>query len=278
VPDHYWYGHGVRPLLVLWDVDYTLVTTDGVGKYLYEVVLAELYGLDLPSPLTSMAGRTDSSIGLEVLTAAGVPEPQDELSRFQDLLSARAPELDDMVREHGRVLPGAEAAIAALAGLAGRDGRQPVVQSLLTGNIPALARVKLGALGLTEHLDLSIGAYGDVSQFRADLVPVARQYAARRYSADFSGTATVLIGDTPNDIEAATTAGARSVGVATGSFTMQQLIDAGADVVLADLTDADLLVAAVLEADTVGLGTPVSRDTPPGLGMAAGRGTPSEPG
>ena len=92
--------------------------------------------------------------------------------------------------------------------------------------------------------------------FRADLVPVARQNAALRYGADFSGTATVLIGDTPHDIEAAATAGARSVGVATGSFTMQQLIDAGAEVVLPDLTDSGLVVSAVLKADPVGHGTP----------------------
>lgn len=250
----------MRPLLVLWDVDYTLVATNGVGKYLYEIVLAELYGLDLPSQLTSMAGRTDSSIGLEVLSAAGVPDPEGELSRFQDLLTARAPELDGMVRKHGRVLPGAAEAIAALAGLASDDGGQPVIQSLLTGNIPALARVKLGALGLTEHLDLSIGAYGDVSYVRADLVPVARQNAAWRYGADFSGTATVLIGDTPNDIEAAATAGAGSVGVATGSFTMQQLIDAGAEVVLHDLTDTDAVVSAVLKADSLGHGAPTGQD------------------
>src|SRR5262249_38052880 len=221
-----------------------------------------------------MARRADRSIALEVLTAAGVPEPEGELSRFQDLLAARAPELHGMVREFGRVLPGAEAAITAVACLASRNGAQPVIQSLLTGNIPALARVKLGALGLTEHLDLGIGAYGDVSQVRADLVPVARQHAARRYGADFSGTATVLVGDTPNDIEAAAIAGARSVGVATGSFTMQQLIDAGADVVLADLTDTDRLVGALVEADSVGLGTPARLGTQTGLGMAAEQGMP----
>jgi hypothetical protein len=86
----------------------------------------------------------------------------------------------------------------------------------------------------------------------------------------------VLIGDTPNDIEAAATAGARSVAVATGSFTMQQLIEAGADVVLADLTDADLLVGALNEADSVGLGTPASCDPSAGLRMGAGQGALGE--
>jgi hypothetical protein len=54
----------VRPVLVLWDVDYTLVYAGGSGRALYELVLAELYGADLPVPLTSMAGRTDASIAL----------------------------------------------------------------------------------------------------------------------------------------------------------------------------------------------------------------------
>lgn len=233
----------MQPLLVLWDVDYTLVATRRVGTRLYEIALAELYGVPLPRNLTSMAGRTDSSIALEVLAAAGVGDPAAELTRFHQVLTARAPEMDGLVRELGTVLPGVEAALTAVASRA--DGRL-VVQSLLTGNIPALAAVKLGALGLTDYVDLSIGAYGDVSHLRADLVPVARGNAARRYGADFSGHATVLIGDTPSDIEAAAASGARSVGVATGSFTMQQLIDAGAGVVLPDLADTEAVVGAVL--------------------------------
>ncbi len=234
-------------MLVLWDVDYTLVATDRVGWHLYEVVLAELYGLEMPARLGSMAGRTDTAIALEVLTAVGLPDPRGELLSFQQRLAARAPELDSMVRERGRILPGAAEALAAVSSLARQDDGALVVQSLLTGNIPELAQVKLGALGLTVHLDMSVGAYGDVSDVRADLVPVARLNAALRYDADFSGTATVLIGDTPNDIEAAALSGARAVGVASGSFTMQQLREAGAEVVLPDLTDTGAVVSAVAD-------------------------------
>jgi phosphoglycolate phosphatase len=234
----------VQPLLVLWDVDYTLADTDGVGRRLYQIALDELYGVEMPRLLQSMAGRTDSSIALEVLTAAGVDEPASDIVRFQQVLAARAPELAGLVRERGKALPGAAEVLAALAA-PGYTGR--VVQSLLTGNIPALAEVKLFGLGLTEHLDLSIGAYGDVSEVRADLVPVARQNAAARYEADFSGRATVLVGDTPKDVEAAAANGARSVAVATGSFTAQQLAEAGADVVLADLTDTAQVLTAILD-------------------------------
>lgn len=233
----------MQPVLVLWDVDHTLVRAGRAGVALYEIALAELYGLDLPGQLTSMAGRTDASIALEVLTAAGLDAAR-ELLRFQALMGARAPDLADMVRDEATVLPGVRDALAAIARHSA-DG--PVVQSLLTGNIPALAKVKLHPLGLTEHLDLDAGAYGDVSPVRADLVPVARRNAAARYGADFSGRATVLIGDTPHDIEAAAVSSARAVGVATGRFSAAQLAEAGADIVLSDLTCTEHVIAALLD-------------------------------
>jgi phosphoglycolate phosphatase-like HAD superfamily hydrolase len=230
-------------VLVLWDVDHTLVHAGPSGPALYERVLAELYGLDMPGQLTSMAGRTDTSIALEVLTAAGLDAAR-ELRRFHAVMGARAPDLAKMVLDHGTVLPGVRAALTAVATYAA-DG--PVVQSVLTGNLPALARVKLQPLGLTEYLDLEAGAYGDVSAVRADLVPVAQQKAAARYGADFAGRATVLVGDTPHDIAAAAAASARAVGVATGRFSEAELAAAGADVVLPDLTDTERVVAALLD-------------------------------
>ncbi len=233
---------------MLWDVDYTLVAAPG-GAELYRLALAELYGLPLPTGLQSMAGRTDSAIALEVLSLAGVPDAEAEVPRFQAVLARLAPRAHEIVRDRGRVLPGAAAAIAALANHAGRPaltGDDRVIQSLLTGNIPAMARVKLSALGLTAHLDLDIGGYGDVSRIRADLVPVARRNAAARYGGDFAGRATVLVGDTPSDIEAAVAHGARSVGVASGQFTELQLAEAGADEVLPDLADTDKAVNAII--------------------------------
>ncbi len=121
-----------------------------------------------------------------------------------------------------------------------------MVQSLLTGNIRPLAEVKLGPLGLTRHLDLDVGAYGDAHEVRSELVGPARRRAALAYRAEFGGQATVLVGDTPLDIEAAVVTGARAVGVATGGFSMAELARAGADAVLPDLTDTSRVLAAVL--------------------------------
>ena len=135
-------------------------------------------------------------------------------------------------------MPGAAAAIAALAEAGAR-------QSVLTGNIRPLAALKLGLAGLSEHLDLDVGAYGDVHEVRAELVPVARRAARAAYETDFGGRSTVLVGDTPLDVAAALDTGARAVGVATGSFPAADLAAAGAHIVLPDLTDTSLVLAAV---------------------------------
>jgi phosphoglycolate phosphatase len=232
----------VRRLLVLWDVDYTLIDSDGVGRELYRAVFGEMFGRDFPQP-GSMAGRTDRAIALEVLTLAGVDNPRQHVDEFHRLMAIRAAGMADLVVERARVLPGAAEAIAALARLGDGDG---VVQSLLTGNIRPLAEVKIGPLGLTEHLDLDAGAYGSTHEVRAELVHLARRNASRAYRADFGGEATVVVGDTPLDVEAALTTGARAVGVATGAFTVGELAAAGAHAALPDLADTGLVVAAIL--------------------------------
>ena len=122
-------------------------------------------------------------------------------------------------------------------------------QSVLTGNVRSVAEVKLAALGLREWLDLCIGAYGDDHEDRTELVHVARRRAAAvhgRSASAFDGTTTVVIGDTPLDISAALAAGARAVGVATGSYSADDLAACGADSVLPDLTDTAAVLRALL--------------------------------
>jgi phosphoglycolate phosphatase len=254
----------VRRLLVLWDVDQTLVDSDGVGRDLYQATFGEMFGRQMPQP-GSMAGRTDRAIALEVLTLAGVDQPLQHVDAFHRAMAARAPGLASLVAERARVLPGAAQAIAALAELgglavpgglgdgralptaqAGQAARIAVAQSLLTGNIRPLAEVKLRPLGLTTHLDLDAGAYGDAHEVRAELVHLARANAARQYGGDFDGEATVLVGDTPLDVGAALATGARAVGVATGGFSGPQLAASGAHAVLPDLSATDQVLAAIL--------------------------------
>ena len=227
----------MRDLLVLWDVDYTLLRSGGLGDRLYQTTFKHMFGRDLTA-IAPKAGRTDRAILLDTLALAGMAEPRAHVDDFLAELARQVAAVDGSAEAEVRALPGAAAAIAILAAAGAR-------QSVLTGNIRPLATVKLEAAGLGEGLDLDVGAYGDVHEVRAELVPVARQAARAAYGADFGGQSTVLIGDTPLDVAAALATGARAVGVATGSFSAADLAAAGAHAVLPSLTDTSLVLAAV---------------------------------
>jgi phosphoglycolate phosphatase len=252
----------VAELLVLWDVDFTLLSSAGLGTRLYEATFREMFGREL-TVVAPKAGRTDRAILLETLALAGIAEPRSHVDAFLAALARQSAAWDgraapgsatpgstapgsatpgrtahSSAADEVRALPGAAAAIEALAAAGVR-------QSVLTGNIRPLAELKLGLAGLGKHLDLDVGAYGDVHEVRAELVPVARQAAATAYGLDFDGPSIVLVGDTPLDVAAALATGARAVGVATGTFSASDLAAAGAHVVLPDLTDTALLLAAV---------------------------------
>jgi phosphoglycolate phosphatase len=265
---------GARELLVLWDVDHTLVNAGGLSTHLYRLVFRELFGREL-TEIAPMAGRTDRAIILETLMMAGIKDPSRHVGAFIAGLTRQAPAFGEQVRLRGHALPGAAAALAALGSpaahgslttagphaapgpqsalesqktLKSRDGRLSpgtVRQSVLTGNIRPMAEVKLGALGLHEHLDLDIGAYGDVHEVRAELVHVARERATAAAGTDFGGESTVLVGDTPLDVAAALATGARAVGIATGSYPETDLAAAGAHAVLPDLADTPRVLAAI---------------------------------
>ncbi|MCP2261907.1 HAD-hyrolase-like [Streptoalloteichus tenebrarius] len=145
----------------------------------------------------------------------------------------------DWLGRQGRALPGAVAALAAL------DAEPRAWQSVLTGNLPEVARIKAQVFGLIPYLDLSTGAYGNGHTDRADLVKIAQHRASERSGDTFDGTNTVLIGDTPHDVAAGTSAGTRVVAVATGKSTASELEAAGATVVLPDLRDTEAVLRAV---------------------------------
>jgi phosphoglycolate phosphatase len=218
-------------LLVLWDIDGTLVNSAGHGRHAFDDAYRAVTGREPPDRV-EMAGRTDRQIALSLLDGLheSLPHLLDELV---EALKRRAPN----IRGEGHALPGAEAALEAIA------GREATVQSLLTGNLAANAALKLGAFGLERWLDLEAGGYGsDPHEQRSDLVAVARERAAAKYS---PAVDTVLIGDTPLDVRAAHEAGARAVAVASGPYGVDELRAAGADSVLEDLTDTASVLAAV---------------------------------
>ncbi len=218
-------------LLVLWDIDGTLVDGAGHGRDAFDDAFRAVMGQ--PAMRVEMAGRTDPQIALELLGG-----DERHLATMLDELAAALDQRRELIRDQGRPYPGVPEALAAL------HGRDDVVQSLLTGNIQLNAALKVEAFGLERWLDFDVGAYGsDPHVERADLVAVARRRAADKYG---EPTGAVLIGDTPLDVAAARSAGARAVAVATGFSSIEALHECGADAVLANLSDTDAAVAAIL--------------------------------
>jgi phosphoglycolate phosphatase len=226
-----------QPILVLWDIDHTLVTIGPVSREIYANAFEEVLGQPLRE-LANMTGRTERAILAETLTLHGVSNPE---SKFDDLYAAlvrAADKLRERMRTAGRRLPGAVEAIAALT-------KQTVVQSVVTGNLKAIAITKLEAFELAERLDFEVGGYGSDGDTRPPLIRRAWQRAQEKYGHTFEADRVVVIGDTPLDVSAAHEVGIRAVGVASGDSTVDELAAARANAVLPDLTDTTAVVGAV---------------------------------
>lgn len=217
-------------LLVLWDIDGTLVASGGHGRYAFEEAFQEVVGR-VPE-WVDYAGRTDHQIALEML--GGTDE---QLPAVLEQLVVKMDARKDLLAAEGHVYPGVPETLKALHEA---DG---VINSLLTGNLEANAAVKVGAFGLDRWLDFEAGAYGsDPHERRSDLVAIARERAAARYG---EPTGAVLVGDTPLDVLAAREAGARAVAVATGFADLDALRESEPDALLQDLSDTGAAIRAI---------------------------------
>src|SRR5699024_5341951 len=126
----------------------------------------------------------------------------------------------------GNALPGAAHILSTVA------EQSDMMQSLVTGNLYDIARLKLSAFNLHHHLDFDIGVYGSLSVYRHDLIATAVRYAEAKHNKNFAYSNVVILGDTPDDIAGAHYHGAVGIGVATGKHTVAELDNCGADAVL----------------------------------------------
>ena len=224
--------------LVLWNVDHTLVDVTIVLRDAYAAAFREVTGRPLVR-LAPARGRPDSEVIFETLALNGVVAEDDHLPAFTEALARAFADRRDRIAAQGRAMPGAREALAAVARLEG------TVQSVLTGTIRSNAVLMLQAFGLDEYLDVEIGGYGEEVYPRATLIQVARRRAEERYGMPFPASATVLVGDSTRDVQAARFGGAAMIAVASGGSTAAELAEAGADVVLDDLCDTGRLVTAI---------------------------------
>lgn len=216
-----------RDVLVLLDIDGTLLTTDGAGREAFAVAIRAVFGWEDDLEWVSFAGATDLGLLHRICRRHGWRPTRLEVAMFFERmereLAAR------LTRRRVRVLPGARRFLAGLR------RRSDVAVALLTGNSRGGARIKLERAAL--DLDVRRGAFGDELANRARLARMAlrREGGLRRWRAVW------VVGDTPADVAAAKAIGARSLAVATGHHPIAELCGTGATLAVDRLSDvADL--------------------------------------
>jgi phosphoglycolate phosphatase-like HAD superfamily hydrolase len=213
------------PLVWLFDIDGTLLLTQGAGREALSLALREQFGVDDDLKSIAFRGRTDVLILADICGRHGLTFRDGELAGFWDRVTFHMRVLMDPPR--GGLLPGVAALLDALSA-------EPTwVRALLTGNMSEMARIKLSSFGVYERF--AWGAFGEEAADRDALARLAVRRAAERHGV--TPERCIVVGDTEHDIACARAAGARVVAVATGGQTRDELQAHAPDLVLADLTD-----------------------------------------
>lgn len=218
-------------LICLFDIDGTLLASGGAGKAALESAFAEEFQMELRAKVP-YSGRTDRAIVRDLLRLHGVEETPAALQR---LLHGYLQRLPGCLNAHrGRVLPGI---LDLLKHLRTRD---QCAVGLLTGNVRAGAKAKLGHFGLNEHF--RFGGFGDDHFDRDDVAREALTAVRREVHADVQPDQIWVIGDTPLDVQCARAIGAKVAAVATGVHTLAELSASAPDIALCDLADPNPLL------------------------------------
>ncbi|WP_078875307.1 HAD family hydrolase [Streptomyces sp. NRRL F-5053] len=230
-------------ILVLWDIDRTLLYAGDTDRKVYREVFREIVGRDATHLPERGTGVTMPLAVRDLVLANGIPDAEaDQLAqKIVDRLPAQLNRHRGELRRNGRLMPGARAALAAV-----RE-TMDAVPAILTGNLQESAEIKLRAFSLLRYVDTSVGGFASDDAHRPALVAVSQRRSASAYGFHFNRENTVIIGDSLQDIRTGREGGSKVIGVASGTTSAQQLTEAGADRVLPDLTDVEQLKAAIHE-------------------------------
>ena len=225
---------------MLFDIDGTLLSAAGAGRRAIHSALTEIFGTTGPADYW-FDGKTDRQIVRGLMRAQGHADALID-ARMAALLARYVECLHEELRDPAyvaHVYPGVHELLDALS------KRGDVVLGLLTGNLAAGANAKLCAAGI-EPSRFRIGAFGSDQECRPDLPAVAQRRARELLGVDVTGQALVVVGDTPADIECGRGVGARTIGVATGRYSVTDLMQHGANAVFNDFRDTEVVVTGLL--------------------------------
>jgi phosphoglycolate phosphatase len=212
---------------VLFDIDGTLISTGGASDRAWKRAFKELHDADVDVPAVTGKGVPDPEVGRQVFRAVLKREPADE--EMASLMAKRLDYLPDEVEKSpGYVV---KEGVPELLERLTADG---ILLGLTTGNVEGAARIKLSRGDLNRFF--SFGGYGSDSPDRTELTRKALERGGEVAGHSLDLARCFSCGDTPRDIEAGHGAGLRVVGVATGEYTVEELLEAGADAAVENLT------------------------------------------
>lgn len=219
--------------LILFDIDGTLVNTGGAGSRALNIVFREYFSIENAFKGITMAGKTDIQIIKEGLAANNLRIENGLIEELSNLyIKTLSIEINNSRK---RTMPGVKEALQLLS-----KENNSFNLGLLTGNMEQGARIKLGAFDLNKYF--SFGAFGSDDEDRNKLLPYAIRRFHKIYNKEVNFSDCVVIGDTPRDIDCAKPYGAYCIAVATGPYTAEHLQDAGAHVVMKNLSNTSELM------------------------------------
>jgi phosphoglycolate phosphatase len=224
--------------LVLFDVDGTLLLTGGAGMRAMKAVATELFGAGFRWDGIVVSGHLDPLIFAEAAALNGldgVPEHHESFRRRYLEVLVRELDRDP---ERVRIMPGIRESLTRL-----RDGGAATL-GLLTGNYAEAIPLKLSAIGI-DPTWFEITAFGEEAATRRELAALALAKYAQRLGAPVDPRRVVIVGDTPRDVDCAHAHGCFAFAVATGGYDAGALAEAGADLVVSDLSDPTPLLEVV---------------------------------
>jgi phosphoglycolate phosphatase-like HAD superfamily hydrolase len=218
---------------ILFDIDGTIMDSGGAGTRAMDTAFMELFSVGNAFQTISMAGKTDMQILREGFELHAIDCSNGVVPEFYRIYVRYLKE--NMKSSGGHIKPGIREALKQL------HEQEECILGLLTGNIEEGARIKLDFFGLNDYFN--IGAFGNDDEDRDRLLPVAVDKLFKRNSLHVSFRDCIVIGDTPRDISCSKPYGAFSVAVATGPYSAATLSEAGADIVLNDLSDTETFMS-----------------------------------
>ncbi len=229
-------------MLILFDIDGTLLHTGGAGTHSIHDATREMFGETMVFEGVEVAGRIDPQIWSDVCRVNGIADPERHHDRFRAVYRRH---LARRIRETHRVtaLPGVAELLDAVAATEG------LTPGLLTGNYPETGRLKIETAGLDPDLFM-VAAWGSDAPTRRDLPAVAMARYTETTGDSISSDEVVIVGDTPHDVDCARAHGCRALAVATGSFSREDLEACAPDLLLEDLSQTAAVVSWMLDSKT----------------------------